>query len=190
MSATDGEWLFAPAMPLPRRAFTPGEPDPPHATHPPSRTWEGVLFWHGWDLLTHGYPWEAHEVWEQLWRCADGASRSWLQGLIRLAAALVKARTHNERAVEHHVAGALAHWRSIPTGELPQIAGLLSLLEGWLTGATGAKNRNSWLDQCRELKAGEPGPLLLPPGAGALDAGLLSELQRVSRPGIVSSSDP
>ena len=190
MSAEDGEFLFAPSMPLPCRAFTPGEANPPHAAHPPSETWEGPLFWHGWDLLAHGYPWEAHEVWEHLWRHADGSSRSWLQGLIRLAAALVKARTRNARAVEHHFAGALGHWRSIPTGELSRVAGLVPLLESWLTGATGAMNRDAWLDQCRELKAGEPGPILLPPEAGALGEALLRDLQRVSQPGTASSSDP
>ena len=34
-------------------------------------------------------PFEAHEDWEHLWHEASGAERTWLQGLIQLAAAFV-----------------------------------------------------------------------------------------------------
>jgi predicted metal-dependent hydrolase len=46
----------------------------------------------GVDLYNSGFTWEAHEVWESLWRGAADASsmRSFLQGLIQCAAASVK----------------------------------------------------------------------------------------------------
>jgi hypothetical protein len=48
----------------------------------------------GLDLYNHGYPWEAHEVWETLWQQAPrgDAVRVMLQGLIQCAAAVVHAR--------------------------------------------------------------------------------------------------
>jgi hypothetical protein len=48
----------------------------------------------GLDLYNHGYPWEAHEVWETLWRQAPrpSAVRDLLQALIQCAAAAVHAR--------------------------------------------------------------------------------------------------
>lgn len=51
-------------------------------------------FRHGIDLFNHGFPWEAHEVWEPLWFAAprDRPERSMLQGLIHAAAAAVKAK--------------------------------------------------------------------------------------------------
>jgi hypothetical protein len=47
----------------------------------------------GLDLYNHGYPWEAHEVWETLWRQAPRGSavREMLQALIQCAAAVVHA---------------------------------------------------------------------------------------------------
>jgi hypothetical protein len=52
-------------------------------------------FRHGLDLFNHGFPWEAHEVWEPLWFAAprERSERALLQGLIQLAAAAVKAKS-------------------------------------------------------------------------------------------------
>jgi hypothetical protein len=62
------------------------------------------------DLFNHGYYWEAHEAWESLWHAAGrtGPTANFLKGLIKLAAAGVKARegraagvrTHAQRAAE------------------------------------------------------------------------------------------
>ncbi len=62
------------------------------------------------DLFNHGFYWEAHEAWEGLWHAAGrtGPTADFLKGLIKLAAAGVKARegraagvrTHAQRAVE------------------------------------------------------------------------------------------
>ena len=47
----------------------------------------------GCDLFNHGYYWEAHETWEGLWNACgrSGTTADFLKGLIKLAAAGVKA---------------------------------------------------------------------------------------------------
>lgn len=74
---------------------------------PPQRDRE---FLYGIDLFNHGYYWEAHEVWEELWHAAgrSGPMADFFKGLIKLAAAGVKAlegsavgrRRHALRAAE------------------------------------------------------------------------------------------
>ena len=58
----------------------------------------------GVDLFNHGYYWEAHEVWEGLWHACGrkGTLADFLKGLIRLAAAGVKAREGNPTGVIRH----------------------------------------------------------------------------------------
>ncbi len=53
-------------------------------------THEGYL--HACDLYNHGYFWEAHELWEELWRglVRSDASRLVLQALIQVSAAHLK----------------------------------------------------------------------------------------------------
>jgi predicted metal-dependent hydrolase len=67
--------------------------------------WEqsSAYLW-GLDLFNHGYYWEAHEAWEGLWRAVDrkGLVARFLQGLIRLAAAGVKARERIAEGVQSH----------------------------------------------------------------------------------------
>jgi predicted metal-dependent hydrolase len=55
-------------------------------------------FRRGIDLYHAGYLWEAHEHWEGLWKAStDPIERDFYQGLIQLAAALIKAHEGNER---------------------------------------------------------------------------------------------
>jgi predicted metal-dependent hydrolase len=59
---------------------------------------------HGCDLFNHGYYWEAHECWETLWHSAGrrGLQADFLKALIKLAAALVKAREGRAKGVARH----------------------------------------------------------------------------------------
>ncbi len=88
--------------------------DLPETTPPPldpARWRESEAYLFGLDLFNHGYYWEAHEEWEGLWVAAGkrGAASEFFKGLIKLAAAGVKARQqmpdgvrrHGERAAEH-----------------------------------------------------------------------------------------
>jgi predicted metal-dependent hydrolase len=56
------------------------------------------------DLFNHGFYWEAHEAWEALWHAAGrkGATADFLKGLIKLAAAGVKAREGRAAGVRQH----------------------------------------------------------------------------------------
>ncbi len=89
-------YRFVPGLhPHPRRAgghsFEVAEDDPPGAWS--SRQWRTLSPWlHGVDLFNHFYFWEAHESWEILWAQQQRASndRFFLQGLIQIAAALLK----------------------------------------------------------------------------------------------------
>lgn len=64
---------------------------------PPEQWRENRLYLRGIDLYHQGYFWEAHEVWEQLWKLVDrhSAEGQFLQGLILLSAARIK---HNVRS--------------------------------------------------------------------------------------------
>ncbi|HTU94102.1 MAG TPA: DUF309 domain-containing protein [Gemmataceae bacterium] len=126
-------------MPLPR--FVPESAFPPYTFVPgrtphPVRDPAGHLFgqtldmpppldpdhWqdnraylYGVDLFNHGYYWEAHEVWEGLWRAEGRKGRiaDFLKGLIKLAAAGVKVRQGQPRGVASHAAGAAELFRDI-----------------------------------------------------------------------------
>ncbi|MDZ4820011.1 MAG: DUF309 domain-containing protein [Planctomycetota bacterium] len=56
------------------------------------------------DLFNHGYYWEAHEAWEELWHAAGrcGAWADLLKGYIHLAAAGVKMREGRGNGVRRH----------------------------------------------------------------------------------------
>ena len=94
-------------------AAAPGDGEP--AAAPEGKTdWQRhpAFLW-GLDLYNHGYPWEAHEVWETLWRQAPrpSAVRDLLQALIQCAAAVVHAtagRTAGQRRLAERALARLA----------------------------------------------------------------------------------
>ncbi len=81
----------------------------------PERWQDSRAYLYGVDLFNHGYYWEAHEVWEGLWRAAErtGQLADFLKGLIKLAAAGVKVRQGQPRGVADHAAGAADLFRDI-----------------------------------------------------------------------------
>ncbi len=86
---------YGPPGPLPSRAFVPGRtPRPPDAPPlPPDQA-----FLRGIDLYHAGFLWEAHEQWESVWRASsDPVQRDFLQGLVQIAASVLKARSKNAR---------------------------------------------------------------------------------------------
>lgn len=110
--------------PLPPYSYVPG-----HAPHPVSdpqghmhgeqheqaeplvpNAWQSSEEYRfGFDLFNHGFYWEAHEAWEALWHAAGrkGEVADILKGLIKLAAAAVKAREGNPRGVARHATRAI-----------------------------------------------------------------------------------
>ena len=134
---------LAPEMALPPYTFVPGRTPHPvrdPAGHlfgkpcvfppplEPTRWQENRTYLHGIDLFNHGYYWEAHEVWEGLWRAAGraGTTADFLKGLIKLAAAGVKVRQRQPRGVASHAAGAAAHFRAL-AGERGEDSSYLGL---------------------------------------------------------------
>ena len=74
---------------------------------------------YGIDLFNHGFYWEAHEAWESLWHAAgrEGVVAGFLKGLIKLAAAGVKAREGNPRGVKRHVQRMVELLEDVETSE-------------------------------------------------------------------------
>ncbi|MBI2480141.1 MAG: DUF309 domain-containing protein [Planctomycetia bacterium] len=62
------------------------------------------VYLRGIDLFNHGYYWESHESWEAVWIAAgrEGTPADFLKGLIKLAAASVKAREGSAIGVARH----------------------------------------------------------------------------------------
>ena len=93
----------------------------------------------GCDLFNHGYYWEAHESWEAVWKACGrrGMAADFLKGLIKLAAAGVKAREGRSAGIVRHGARAAELFRSVRSqvsgtrylgidiGELIEFAGRL-----------------------------------------------------------------
>jgi hypothetical protein len=69
----------------------------------------------GCDLFNHGYYWEAHETWEGAWNACGrrGTTADFLKGLIKLAAAGVKAREGRAAGVARHARRAGQLFRAV-----------------------------------------------------------------------------
>ncbi len=120
---------MAPLRKFPPYAFA-GSPQPHPRNHPeghsrglpevipppldPARWPESEDYLHGIDLFNHGYYWEAHEAWEGLWMAAGktGPISELMKGLIKLAAAGVKARQAEPEGIRRHAERARAHFEA------------------------------------------------------------------------------
>jgi len=91
---------------------------------PPQKLVESTDFRFGIDLFNFGYYWEAHEEWEGLWHALgrSGKTADLLKGLIRLAAAGVKAREGNPRGVRRHAERARELFEKVEAAFLKQLA--------------------------------------------------------------------
>lgn len=71
-----------------------GRPEPEVEFMPPEDWRQNEEYLYGVDLYNHSYWWEAHEAWEAVWNTAPKSSHSsyalFMQGLIQVAAALIK----------------------------------------------------------------------------------------------------
>jgi len=92
-----------------------GQPpdDPPPVD--PARWDQSRSFLLGCDLFNHGYYWEAHESWEAVWKACGrrGTTADFLKGLIKLAAAGVKAREGRPAGIVRHGARAAQLFRGV-----------------------------------------------------------------------------
>ena len=112
-------WIPGGPHPHPRRdpagaAFDKSEPAGHALTHLSAE--ENHAFRRGFELFDAGYYWEAHEHWEAVWQRTDRKSdeSALLSGLIKLAAAGVKARQGQTAGTAKHLDGALRYFDSLP----------------------------------------------------------------------------
>ncbi len=141
--------LPAPARPLPRytaRALPPYRHVPgmtPHPTRDPrghsyeqprpaeraawrARDWAALEDWlYGIDLFNAHFFWEAHEAWERLWAAAEPTAPEGLalQGLLQVAAALLKVHTRALLGAVSLAAGGLENLRRAAAVR-PELMGL------------------------------------------------------------------
>ena len=93
---------------------------------------------YGFDLLDHGFPWEAHEVWEEPWRAAkspDPAGAEFLQVLIQIAAARVLIRDGRPEGAARVAIRARRHLDACE-GQAPRFGLTLAQVERALTEST------------------------------------------------------
>ena len=85
----------------------------------------------GIKLFNRGMYFEAHEVWEDLWRETDGPLRNFYQGLIHAAVGLYHLRQENATGARIQLGKSLARLGAYP-GECEGIdnAGLMEELAG------------------------------------------------------------
>ena len=69
------------------------------AVHVAAERWqEDRAYLEGIDLFHAGFLWEAHEKWEGIWKASpDATQREFLQGLIQLAASMIKSQAGNAK---------------------------------------------------------------------------------------------
>jgi len=121
--------------PLPPYTYTPGRTPHPisdpaghsYGAHEPaaaaleSEHWDqNEPYTRGLRLFNQGYYWEAHEAWEAVWHAAgrSGPVSDFLKGLIKWAAAGVKAREGRPEGVRRHLDRAMELFNSA-SQELP-----------------------------------------------------------------------
>ena len=111
--------VMLPGTPMPPYSYVPGKF--PHPIRDPQghsfgevaeevvnfnpRQWHDCqAYLRGIDLFNHGFYWEAHEAWEAVWNAAgrQGTVADFIKGLIKLAAAGVKAREGSAIGVARH----------------------------------------------------------------------------------------
>jgi hypothetical protein len=121
---------YCPQRPLPAYSYVPGlapqptsdprghsfgQHEPPPDPLTPTSYLASATYRYALDLFNHGFYWEAHEAWESLWHVAGrtGPTADFLKGLIKLAAAGVKAREGRAAGVRQHAERAAELLRGI-----------------------------------------------------------------------------
>ena len=171
-SSSDNEPVprLMPEEPFPPYAFVPG--CNPHPTGDPSGHSFGVEpalpakvepdhwqscrpYLRGIDLFNAGYYWESHVAWESLWLAngRKGEIADFLKGLIKLAAAGVKALEGTPEGVKSHSTRAAELWR----GVLPSLGTVNDVFMGFRTkeliDVADSIRQNGWPTQPPMLTA-------------------------------------
>lgn len=128
-------------IPFPPYAFRPGKNPHPRRdlkghhfgkreeVSPPTSPddWKSTLLYlYGIDLFNHEYYWEAHEVWESLWKGLDssGTHALFLQALIQLSASHLKHVLKEEEGRRLHFSAAEKKFHDIQKEVGPNYMGI------------------------------------------------------------------
>ena len=110
--------------------------EPTEASNLDLVNWESCSHYQtGIQLFNHGYYWEAHEAWEDVWKLnkRSGTQAQFLQGLIKVAAAGVKIRQGHAKASRSLLTQSAKHFTKVME-KYPEkfVGGLhLKVLERW-----------------------------------------------------------
>ena len=100
-------------------------------------TWtECGAYLHGIVLFNAGYYWEAHELWEEVWKALGrrGIMAELLKGLIKLGAVGIKIRQGRPKAAQSLLRRSREHFESVALNHSDEVAGLnLTQLIAWAT---------------------------------------------------------
>jgi predicted metal-dependent hydrolase len=112
---------------------------------------DASAFAQGAELFNAGAYFEAHEVWEDLWRAEPlGARRTALQGLIQAAAALHKVTRQGDRASAARIlTRACAKLDAVPADVLAADVHDLPAFHAGLAACLNALQANAELDAAR-----------------------------------------
>jgi hypothetical protein len=118
--------------------------------------WESCdAYLYGIDLFNHGYWWEAHEIFEGFWRAAGRATPlgDFLQGLIQIAAALLKNAAESRVAAQTLARSGCRKLRGIPRVLLGiDRDALAASVEAFLTGSSETPPRIALVFDRRSLR--------------------------------------
>jgi hypothetical protein len=152
---------LVPDEPFPPYAFVPGRF--PHPTGDPAGHSFGATpaapakvdpdgwpecrpYLYGIDLFNGGYYWESHVAWESLWLACGrrGTEADFLKGLIKLAAAGVKALEGAPAGVKSHSGRAAELWRKVIQSLEKEPEFFMGLRLRELIGVAETIHRNGW----------------------------------------------
>lgn len=121
----------------------------------PERWQDCRLYLLGFDLFNRGYYWESHVVWESLWLACGrkGVVADFLKGLIKLAAAGVKALEGTSAGIKSHSGRAVRLWHELRHLQEPHAKPFMGLVIADLVAMAEAIELRGWPD---------PPPVLLP----------------------------
>ncbi|MEM7314515.1 MAG: DUF309 domain-containing protein [Planctomycetota bacterium] len=137
------------------------EGGPEEPTEPPTESnWRSCMsyLW-GIDLFNAGFYWEAHESWEAAWIAAgrEGTVADLFRGLIKIAAAGVKARENRQVGVERHLARAVQIFEQVQQVPSDEYFGL-ELAEI----LTAVRNSQALAEAITKVSSADPSSRTLP----------------------------
>lgn len=76
-------------------------------------------FQEGVRLFNQGYHWEAHEVWEEVWRAEDGDTKTFVQAFVQMAAGFSFVKLHKLGSAKYLFEKSIEKFQKFPEVESP-----------------------------------------------------------------------